>query len=228
MTDVFPCEVTGKAGKAAEVQLFCKGPEEARTAGSRADVTSWWWGAIWFTCQWVDLVPVTCLFLCHSYWTEVCHLTLFLAEWHQQSLLGLLAGLGCGLNELAESLEQHQVQDRLLSPAGDGGHHPLSVLNSCYPIAFLAWHLPADTISWSMKVCEPAAVCLVLSLAMKHFLSDKPMLSWAGDIRELLSVWGSMEDGVSSCNPWLVFWDVCHERFVYVSVTDQVCDFCVI
>lgn len=209
-------------------QRFSYFAREVRTAGSRADVTSWWWGAIWFTCQWVDLVPVTCLFLCHSYWTEVCHLTLFLAEWHQQSLLGLLAGLGCGLNELAESLEQHQVQDRLLSPAGDGGHHPLSMLNSCYPIAFLAWHLPADTISWSMKVCEPAAVCLVLSLAMKHFLSDKPMLSWAGDIRELLSVWGSMEDGVSSCNPWLVFWDVCHERFVYVSVTDQVCDFCVI
>jgi len=95
MTDVFPCEITGKTGKAAEVQLFWEGLWEGRAAGRWADVTSWWWGAIWFTCQDVNsFASFMSVFLCHSYWIEVCHLTLFLAEWHQHPLVGFACRAG--------------------------------------------------------------------------------------------------------------------------------------
>lgn len=144
-------------------------------------------------------VPVTCLYLCHSYWTEVCHLMLFLAEWHQQPLVGFACRAGLWA-KWAGRKSGTASGPRLLSPAGEGGHRPLSMPNSYYPTAFLAWHqsVPAATISWSMKVCEPAAVCLVLSLEWSSCFLTKPCSAGLG-ISMSSSVCGAAWRMVSAC-----------------------------
>lgn len=194
MTDVFPCEITGKTGKAAEVQLFWEGLWEGRAAGRWADVTSWWWGAIWFTCQDVNsFASFMSVFLCHSYWIEVCHLTLFLAEWHQHPLVGFAcrAGLWAKWTDRKSGTEPGPRWASQSSRRGWSSSSVCAKFTLPHGLPSLA---PAYSCSYHQLEHVGVWTCSHLSCPQPRNEAVavwKAMLSWPGNIHELLSMWSS-------------------------------------